>query len=94
VASRCPHCPPASRLAPSKIAAIGVKVDARGVTQHGFALNVDPDMSYWEGIIGCGLRDHATVSMADLLDPPPAMADVMDAVVESFGKVFEREMEG
>ncbi len=94
VASRCPHCPPASRLAPSKIAAIGVKVDARGVTQHGFALNVDPNMSYWEGIIGCGLRDHATVSMADLLDPPPAMADVMDAVVESFGKVFEREMEG
>jgi lipoyl(octanoyl) transferase len=94
VASRCPHCPPASRLAPSKIAAIGVKVDARGVTQHGLALNVDPDMSYWDGIIGCGLRDHAIVSMADLLDPPPSMEAVMDAVVESFGKVFEREMIG
>jgi lipoyl(octanoyl) transferase len=92
-ASRCPHCPPAARLAPSKIAAIGVKVDARGVSQHGFALNLDPDMSYWEGIVGCGLRDHAIVSMADLLDPPPSMEAVMDAVVESFGKVFEREME-
>ncbi len=92
VASRCPHCPPASRLAPSKIAAIGVKVDARGITQHGFALNVAPDMSYWDGIIGCGLRDHAIVSMADLLDPPPSMEAVMEAVVESFGKVFEREM--
>ena len=92
VASRCPHCPPASRLAPSKIAAIGVKVDARGVTQHGFALNVDPDMSYWDGIVGCGLRDHAIVSMADLLDPPPSMEAVMDAVVENFGQVFEREM--
>jgi len=94
VASRCPHCPPAARLAPSKIAAIGVKVDARGITQHGFALNVDPDMSYWDGIIGCGLRDHAIVSMAELLDPPPAMDAMMDAVVESFGKVFGREMVG
>ena len=94
VASRCVHCPPAARLAPSKIAAIGVKVDARGITQHGFGLNVDPDMSYWDGIIGCGLRDHAVVSLADLLDPPPTMAAVMDAVVESFGKVFAREMVG
>jgi lipoyl(octanoyl) transferase len=92
VASRCPHCPPASRLAPSKIAAIGVKVGARGVTQHGFALNVEPDMSYWDGIIGCGLRDRAVVSMGDLIDPPPSMPAVMDAVVESFGKVFQREM--
>ena len=92
LASRCPHCPPAARLAPSKIAAIGVKVDARGVTQHGFALNVNPDMSYWEGIVGCGLRDHAPISVADLLDPPPSMQAVMDAVEESFGKVFEREM--
>src|SRR5258707_495135 len=92
VASRCRHCRPASRLAPSKIAAIGVKVDARGITQHGFALTVDPDMSYWDGIIGCGLRDHAIVSMADLLDAPPVIEAVMDAVVESFGKVFEREM--
>jgi lipoyl(octanoyl) transferase len=39
----------------SKIAAIGVKVDARGISRHGFALNVNPDMSYWNGIIGCGL---------------------------------------
>jgi lipoyl(octanoyl) transferase len=69
-------------------------VDARGILQHGFALNVDPDMSYWYGIIGCGLRDHAIVSMADLLDPPPSMDAVINAVVESFGKVFEQEMMG
>ncbi len=49
-------------------------------------------MSYWDGIIGCGLPDHAIVSMADLLEPPPAMDAVMEAVVESFGKVFEQEM--
>jgi lipoate-protein ligase B len=92
VASRCPHCPPAARLAPSKIAAIGVKVDARGVSQHGFALNVDPDMSYWDGIVGCGLKDHASVSMSDLLGAAPAMSAVMDEVVKQFGRVLGREV--
>jgi lipoate-protein ligase B len=94
VASRCVHCPPAARKAPSKIAAIGVKVDARGVSQHGFALNVNPDMSYWDGIIGCGLQDHASISLADLLAEPPPMEAVMDAVVGAFGRVFERDMQG
>ena len=92
VASRCPHCPPAAKLAPSKIAAIGVKVDARGVSQHGFALNVAPDMSYFDGIIPCGIRDHGVVSMADLLGDAPGMEAVMQAVTEEFGNVFEREM--
>lgn len=88
VASRCVHCPPAARLAPSKLAAIGVKVDARGISQHGFALNVNPDMSYWNGIIGCGLADHASLSLADLLDEPPSMTAVMEAVEAAFCTVF------
>ena len=46
---------------------IGVKVDARGVSRHGFALNVNPDMSYWEGIVGCGLP-YPQISLAQLLD--------------------------
>jgi len=92
VASRCVHCPPASRRAPSKLAAIGVKVDVYGISQHGFALNVSPDMSYFDGIIACGLPDHAAVSLADLLAEEPPLPAVMDAVVETFGKVFDREM--
>ena len=92
VASRCVHCPPAARRAPAKLAAIGVKVDARGISQHGFALNVDPDMSYWDGIIACGLPNHAPVSLADLLDPPPSLPAVADAVVALFGEVFARHM--
>lgn len=92
MASRCLHCPPAAKLAPSKIAAIGVKVDARGVSQHGFALNVAPDMSYFDGIIPCGIRDHGVISMADLLGDAPVMDEVMDQVTAEFGKVFEREM--
>lgn len=92
LASRCAHCPPAARLAPSKIAAIGVKVDARGISQHGFALNLNPEMSYFEGMVGCGLRDHAAIALADLLDPMPAPETVAQAVVEMFGVVFAREM--
>jgi lipoate-protein ligase B len=72
----------------AKIAAIGVKVDARGVTRHGFALNVNPDMSYWEGIIGCGLVGYPVTSLAALLGVVPPMQHVADEVVDAFARVF------
>ncbi len=77
---------------PAKIAAIGLKVDARGVSRHGFALNVNPDMSYWEGIVGCGLVGHPVTQMADLLSVVPTMKTVQDAVVAAFGRVFDYQM--
>jgi lipoate-protein ligase B len=86
--SRCPRCRPEDRQKPAKIAAIGVKVDARGVTRHGFALNVNPDMSYWDGIIACGLADEPVASLADLLDPAPTMERVKQEVVSAFEEVF------
>jgi lipoyl(octanoyl) transferase len=46
-----------------KIAAIGIRV-ARGVTMHGFALNVDPDLSYFDRIIPCGIADAQVTSMS------------------------------
>ncbi len=92
VASRCVHCPPAARKHPSKIAAIGVKVDAKGISRHGFALNVNPDMEYWDGIIGCGLKEHPVISMADLLRDAPRMEQVRDALIKTFGEVFGYEM--
>jgi len=73
---------------PAKIAAIGVKVDARGVSRHGFALNVNPDMEYWDGIIACGLSEPV-VSLADLLNPVPAMERVKKEVITAFREVFE-----
>jgi lipoyl(octanoyl) transferase len=90
--SRCPRCRPEDRQKPAKIAAIGVKVDARGVTRHGFALNVNPDMSYWDGIIACGLSDEPVVSLADLLSQPPKMDRVKREIVVAFGEVFGYEM--
>jgi lipoate-protein ligase B len=76
----------------AKLAAIGVKVDARGISRHGFALNVSPNMNYWEGIIGCGLHDTPSTSLAELLGTPPTMERVNQAVVRSFGEIFEYEM--
>ena len=91
--SRCPRCKPEDRQKPAKIAAIGVKVDVQGVSRHGFALNVNPDMSYWDGIIACGLADYPVASLADLLDPVPTMEQVKGEVVSVFGEVFGYEIE-
>ncbi len=88
VHSRCPRCKPEDRKKPAKIAAIGVKVDVHGISRHGFALNVNPDMDYWEGIIACGLQDEPVVSLADLFPEPPAMERVKQEVITSFGEVF------
>ena len=92
VHSRCPRCKPEDRKKPAKIAAIGVKVDARGVSRHGFALNVNPDMDYWDGIIACGLQDEPIVSLADLFLEPPPMERVKQESIEAFGEVFGYEI--
>lgn len=86
--SRCARCRPEDRAKPAKIAAIGVKVDAKGVTRHGFALNVNPDMEYFDGIIACGLSEPV-VSLADLLDPVPAMEKVKEVVAAAFRVEFD-----
>ncbi len=81
-----------SKIPYAKIAAIGVKVDVHGVSRHGFALNVNPDMDYWDGIIGCGLKDHPSTSLSNLLDPAPDMQQVIEAVIQAFGDTFGYEM--
>ncbi|ACI97846.1 lipoyl(octanoyl) transferase LipB [Rhodospirillum centenum] len=49
----------------AKIAALGVRV-RRGVSFHGVALNVEPDLSHFDGIVPCGIREHGVTSLADL----------------------------
>lgn len=87
VYSRCPRCKPQDRQKPAKIAAIGIKVDVNGVSRHGFALNVNPDMEYWDGIIACGLNEPV-VSLADLLTPAPSMEQVKEETARSFRETF------
>ena len=92
VYSRCPRCRPEDRAKPAKIAAIGVKVDVNGVSRHGFALNVNPDMEYFDGIIACGLAGEPVVSLADLLTDPPSMEKVKQEITAAFGEIFGYEM--
>lgn len=75
-----------------KIASIGVKVDARGVTRHGFALNVQPNMDYWQGIIPCGLEGVRMAAMADLISTPPEMAQVVERIAQVFERTFDFQL--
>ena len=64
---------------PRKVCAIGVR-RTRGRTMHGFALNVDPDLSYFGNIVTCGIPDKAVTSLAaEGLEE--SMGDVVEAVV-------------
>lgn len=77
---------------PLKIASIGVKVDAKGISRHGFALNVEPDMAYWQGIIPCGLTGVEMTCMVDWNSEAIKMDQVMKAIETCFGKVFNMTM--
>lgn len=80
------------RGAPAKIAAIGVRVTARRVTLHGFALNVTTDLSYFTGIVPCGIADKAVTSLEALLGVRLTLAQVAAAVTDAFGAVFARRL--
>jgi lipoyl(octanoyl) transferase len=75
----------------AKVAAIGVRV-SRGVTSHGFALNVSPDLSYFAHIVPCGLADAAVTSVERLLGRPVPLREAEDLVIDSLGRVFGLEM--
>ncbi len=73
-----------------KIAAIGMRV-AKGVTMHGFAINVDPDLSFYERIVPCGIKDASVTSMQKELNRQISIEEVIDAVeskiVTALGRV-------
>jgi len=76
-----------------KIAAIGVKFNRgrkrRGyITSHGFALNVNTDLRYFQLIVPCGIQEYGVTSMQQLLKHPVDMDDVMDQIVKSTADVF------
>ncbi len=71
----------------NKIGQIGVRV-TRNVTKHGFALNVSPDLSYFTGIVPCGITDKGVTSMAAELGRAPVMGEVTVIVADQFQRVF------
>lgn len=77
---------------PRKIAAIGVRF-SKWVSSHGFALNVDCELSDFDVIVPCGIREYGVTSMAEVLGGPVDAAAVADRVVGHFGQVFGRSMQ-
>ena len=74
-------------LAEDKIAAIGIR-KKRWVSLHGLSINVDPDLSHFEGIVPCGIRDYGVTSLVDL-GLPATMTDLDVVLKASFDAVFD-----
>jgi lipoyl(octanoyl) transferase len=80
------------RGGPRKICALGVHL-SRWYTRHGFALNVAPDLSHFELIVPCGIREAGVTSMAEELGRPVTVGEVLPRLVTRFGEVFECEVQ-
>ncbi|MCV0396787.1 MAG: lipoyl(octanoyl) transferase LipB [Rhizobiaceae bacterium] len=83
-----PDRPPLAGGAPAedKIAAIGIRL-RRWVSFHGVAINVEPDLSHYGGIVPCGIAGHGVTSLVDL-GLPVTMADLDVALKAAFKEVF------
>ena len=83
-----PEKPPLPDGSPreDKIAALGIRL-RKWVSFHGLSINVEPDLSHFEGIVPCGIRDHGVTSLVDL-GLPVTMADVDIALKRTFEDVF------
>ena len=83
-----PEKPPLPDGSPreDKIAALGIRL-RKWVSFHGLSINVEPDLSHFDGIVPCGIRDHGVTSLVDL-GLPVTMADVDVALKKSFAGIF------
>jgi len=75
-----------------KVAAIGVKVTAKRITQHGFALNVNTDLGYFSRIVPCGIKDMGVTTLARIIGAEIPLANVAAIFAKTFGTVFGKEM--
>ncbi len=73
--------------AEDKIAALGIRI-RKWVSFHGLSINVEPDLSHFDGIVPCGISEHGVTSLVDL-GLPVTMGDVDVALKKTFGEVFE-----
>ena len=77
---------PSGNVAEDKIAAIGIRL-RKWISFHGISINVEPDLSHFEGIIPCGITQHGVTSLVDL-GLPVTMDDVDVALKKSLNNVF------
>lgn len=72
-----------------KICAIGVRLMRARVTLHGFALNCETDLSWFRGIVACGLPEHGQTSLSDQLGRRVSVADVLPLAERRLAEVFD-----
>jgi lipoyl(octanoyl) transferase len=77
---------PDGQLAEDKIAALGIRL-RKWVSFHGLSINVEPDLSHFDGIVPCGIHDHGVTSLIDL-GLPVSMEDVDVALRQCFNAQF------
>ncbi len=77
----------------NKIAAIGVHINHQGITSHGFALNVSPDLSYFTGIVPCGITDHGVTSVENVLKRPLPITNILPPLLTAFEHIFKIQVE-
>ena len=75
----------------AKLAAIGIHI-SRFVTSHGFALNVNPDLSYFNLIVPCGIATKPVTSMQQQLSKPIDQKAVAESISRNFGVVFQSQI--
>lgn len=68
-----------------KVGAIGVKI-SRGVTTHGFALNIFTDLRAYDAIVPCGIEDRSVTSMSEILRAPMDLGEIAHSVSEELGR--------
>lgn len=86
--TRCDTAPD-DALLDAKVAAIGVHLSASGVTSHGFAFNVTPDLRGFEQIIPCGIHNRGVTSLERLLGYAPPLEEVTERVIACFAEIFQ-----
>ncbi|MCB9989420.1 MAG: lipoyl(octanoyl) transferase LipB [Rhodospirillales bacterium] len=76
----------------AKIAALGVRV-RHWVSYHGIAINVDPDLSHFSGIVPCGISEHGVTSMKEVLNRSVSLLEIDEALQVVWGDVFSQPPE-
>lgn len=82
-----------NKIKARKICALGVKT-GRWVTMHGFALNINTDLNYFDYIVPCGIKDKAVTSLAKELGEPQDFEKVSTILKEHIARLFEMELYG